>query len=95
MCLGSSFATILSMSSLVILTEDSLSFVKGKVGGSCQLLLIKERWFAKNGLNISAFFLKSVIYSFFQVAVQYMEFFASKETFRNGSIIPRTFTNVR
>ena len=34
MCLGSSFATILSMSSLVILTEDSLSFVKDKVGGS-------------------------------------------------------------
>ena len=60
------FSIILSMSSSIILTEDNLSFVlKDKVRGSWLLLLIKEHWFAKNELNSSTFFLKSVIYSLF------------------------------
>ena len=60
------FAIILSMSSTAILTEDNLSFVLwDKSGESWLLLLVKEHWFAKNELNSSAFFLKSVIYSLF------------------------------
>ena len=63
---GSSFTIVLSMSSSVILTQNSLaSVLQSKAGGSWLLLLVNEHWFAKNELSSSAFFLKSVMYSLF------------------------------
>ena len=93
---GSSIAITLSMSSSVVLTEDNLSFVlQDKVRGSRLLLLIKQRWFAKNELNSSAFFEICNIFIVSKQIQNTWNFFLKKGTFQNGPKSLKTFTKVK